>query len=98
MFLIIIITFLVVLSLHCCVQAFSIVMGGVTTLGCGAGASHCGGFSRCRAQALGSWASAVGTLGLSSCGSQALECVGSSSCGAQALIALQQVESSLTRD
>lgn len=61
-------------------------------------ASRCGSFSCCRAQVLGSWASVVETLGLSSCSSQALECVGSHSCGAQALIALQQVESSQTRN
>ena len=32
---------------------------------CGAQASHCGGFSCCRAQALGLIALVVGTLGLS---------------------------------
>ena len=53
------------------------------TLPCGGRASHCGGFSRCRAWALGAWASVVGTQGLSSCGSQALE-RRLSSCGAQA--------------
>ena len=51
---------------------------------CGsAWASHCGGFSCGGAQALGTWASAVVTHGLSICGSQALErrlC----SCGARA--------------
>ena len=31
---------------------------------CGAQASHCGGFSRCRAQALGSQASVVAVHGL----------------------------------
>ena len=41
-------------------------------------------FSCCRAQVLGSWASVVEALGLSSCGSQALECIGCSSCGTQA--------------
>ena len=43
------------------------------TLGYGAQASHCGGFSRCGAQALGARASVVLACGLSSCGSQALE-------------------------
>ena len=35
------------------------------TLRCGARASHCGGFSCCRARALGVWASAVMAPGLS---------------------------------
>ena len=43
------------------------------TLRCGARASHCGGFSCCRARALGAQASVVMTRGLSSCGSRALE-------------------------
>ena len=43
------------------------------TLHCGAQASHCGGFSYCRAQVLGTWASVVVVHGLSSCGSWALE-------------------------
>ena len=38
---------------------------------CGARASHCSGFSCCRAQALGAWASVVVACRLSSCGSQA---------------------------
>ena len=41
------------------------------TLFCGAWASHCGGFSCCRARALGARASVVVALGLSSCGAQA---------------------------
>ena len=53
------------------------------TLCCGAQASRCGGFSCCGARALGSWASVVVAHGLSSCGSQALECR-LSSCGALA--------------
>ena len=36
-----------------------------TTLRCGARASHCGGFSRCGAWALGVWASVVAAGGLS---------------------------------
>ena len=50
------------------------------TLRCGAPASHCGGFSCCRARALGTWASVVVAHGLSSCGPRALECMGFSSC------------------
>ena len=53
------------------------------TLRCGAQASHCGGLSCCRAQALGARASVVVTCRLSSCGSQALE-HRLSSCGARA--------------
>ena len=52
------------------------------TLCCGAWASHCGGFSCCRAQALGLRASVVVACRLSSCGSWAIECR-FSSCGAQ---------------
>ena len=43
------------------------------TLRCGARASHCGSFSCCRAQALGTQPSVVAVCGLSSCGSRALE-------------------------
>ena len=53
------------------------------TLRCSARASHCSGFSCWGAQALGTWASVVVAHGLSSCGSQALECR-LSSCGARA--------------
>ena len=53
------------------------------TLRCGAGASHCGGFSCCGAWALGTRASVVVAHGLSSCGSRALE-HRLSSCGAWA--------------
>ena len=45
--------------------------------------SSCGGFSCCRAWALGARASVVAARRLSSCGSRALE-HGLSSCGAQA--------------
>ena len=55
----------------------------VVTLRCGARASHCGGFSCCRAQALGVWASVVVARGLSSCGLLALE-RRLSSCGSRA--------------
>ena len=53
------------------------------TLCCSVWASHCGGFSCCRARALGARASVVVAHGLSSCGSRALE-HRLSSCGAQA--------------
>ena len=46
----------------CCARAFS---------SCGAWASRCGGFSCCRARALGARASVVVARGLSSCGAQA---------------------------
>ena len=52
-------------------------------LHCTARASHCGGFSCCRARALGARASVVVACGLSSCGSRALE-HRLSSCGARA--------------
>ena len=54
-----------------------------TTLRCGAWASHGGGFSCCRARALGARASVVVARGLSSCGLWALE-RRLSSCGARA--------------
>ena len=41
------------------------------TLCCSVWASHCGGFSFCRAWALGMWASVVVALRLNSCGTQA---------------------------
>ena len=41
------------------------------TLHCSAGDSHCGGFSCCRAQALGEWASVAVARRLSSCGTGA---------------------------
>ena len=50
---------------------------------CSVQASHCSGLSCCRARALGVRASVVVARGLSSCGSQALECR-PSSCGARA--------------
>ena len=67
----------------CCVRAFSSCGERGPLFCCGARASHCGGFSRCRAQALGTWASVVVARGLSSCGSRALE-RRLSSCGARA--------------
>ena len=65
------------------VHRLSLVAASGATLHCGARASHCGGFSCCRARALGAQASVVVACGLSSCGSRALE-HRLSSCGAWA--------------
>ena len=51
--------FLVALGLRCCTRAFSSCREEGLLSGCGAGASHCGGFSCCDARALGAWASVV---------------------------------------
>ena len=64
-------------------RGLSLVAASGAALCCAARASHCGGFSCCRAQALGTWASVVVACGLSSCGSQALE-RRLSNCGARA--------------
>ena len=56
--------FLTLLDLYHCLRAFS---------SCGEQASHCGGFSCCRAWALGARISVVAAGGLSICSSQALE-------------------------
>ena len=53
------------------VRKLSLVAEWGLTLCCGVRASHCGGFSSCRAQALGERASVVVACGLSSCGSRA---------------------------
>ena len=55
------------------------------TLHCGAWPSHCGGFSCCRARAVGAQASLVAVRGLSSCGAQAVGHTGFSSCSSWAL-------------
>ena len=52
-------------------HGLSLVAASRATLRCGVHASHCVGFSCCRAQALGVWASAVVARGLSSCGAEA---------------------------
>ena len=62
-------------------RGLSLVEASGATLRCGARASHCSGFSCCRAQALGTQASVVAACGLSSCGSRAVE-HRLSSCGA----------------
>ena len=72
--------FMAVLGLGC--LGFLQLWRAGATLRCGAGASHCGGFSCCRARALGAQASVVVAHGLSSCGSRALE-RRLSSCGAR---------------
>ena len=63
--------FLAALGLHCCMQAFSSCSEWELTLRCGARASHCSGFSCCRAQALGMRASVVVVRRPSSCGAWA---------------------------
>ena len=68
----------------CCVRAFSTCSRWGLLSSCGTWASHHGGFSYCRTQVLGAWASVVAAHELSSCGSQALQHSGFSSCGAQA--------------
>ena len=75
--------FLAVLGLRCCARSFLWLRRAAATLRCGAWASHCDGFSCCRAQALGAWAPVVVAHGLSSCGSWAVE-HRLSSCGAWA--------------
>ena len=56
---------LVALSVRCFAQAFS--SGGECRLLSGCGASHCSGFSCCRTQALGAWASVVVAHRLTHC-------------------------------
>ena len=63
---------LAVLGLHCCMGFLQLQRVGAT-LHCSAWASHCGGFSYCRAQTLGMRASVAVAHGLSSCGMRALE-------------------------
>ena len=57
--------FLAALGLCCCTQAFSSCREEGLLSSCGAGASHCSGFSRCDARALDAWASVVVAHGLS---------------------------------
>ena len=73
---------LAALGLHCCAGFLWLWLAGAT-LRCGVQASHCGGFSCCRAQALGVWASVAVACGISSCGIRALE-RRFSSCGVRA--------------
>ena len=61
----------------------SLVAASGAPLRCRAWASHCGGFSRCEAQAVGMQVSVAVAHGLSSCGSWALE-HSLSSCGTRA--------------
>ena len=76
--------FLVALGLCCCARAFSTCSRWGLLSSCGTWASHHGGFSNCRTQVLGAWASVVAAHEPSSCGSQALEHAGFSGFGAQA--------------
>ena len=87
------------------VHGLSLVVASGATLHCGARASHCGGFSCCRARPLGVRASVVAACGLSRCGTRALESASFSNCSAwaqqlwcTALVAPQHVGSSWTRD
>ena len=81
--------FLIYLFMFGCVGSLLLCAGFLklsrvgATLRCGAWASHCGGFSCCRAGALGAWASVVVACGLNSCGSRDLECR-LSNCGTRA--------------
>ena len=78
--------FLAASGLRCCTRAFSIWRWAGATLCCGVQASHWGGFSCCRARALGMRVSVVAAWGLSSCSVWALgRRRGLSSCGSQAL-------------
>ena len=61
--------FLAALGLHCYARAFSSCGQRGATPHCGVRASHCGGFSCCGAQALGTWASVVVACRLQSTGS-----------------------------
>ena len=56
--------FTVALGIHCCTQAFSSSSEWWLLSSCSVWASHCGGFSCCKAQVLGTWASAVVACGL----------------------------------
>ena len=67
------ILFLAALGLRCCTWTFSSCGDRGATLRCGVRASHCSGFSCCRAWALGVQASVVAARRLSSCGSRAVE-------------------------
>ena len=64
-------------------HGLSLVAASRGSLRCGVQASHCGGFSCCRAQAVRVQASVVVVRGVSSCGMQAPE-HRLSSCGTRA--------------
>ena len=57
--------FLAALVLHCCAWTYSSYNELGLISSCGVWASHCSGFSCCRAQALGEWSSGVVAHGLS---------------------------------
>ena len=69
--------------LHCCMQTVSSCRDQGLPSSCSAQGSHCSGFSCCRAQVLGMWASVLVAQRLRSCSSRALE-HRLSSCDAQA--------------
>ena len=83
MFVLFIYLCLTALGLRCCVQAFSSCSEWGLLFCCNTWASHYSGFSCCRAQALGMWASVIEACRLSSCASWALE-DRLSSCGTRA--------------
>ena len=56
--------FVVVVDLRCC-AAFLVKAASWGTFHCGAQAPHRGGFSCCRAQVIGAWASVVAACGIS---------------------------------
>ena len=88
--------FILFIFIYLFVCLFIYLFLAVLGLHCSAWASHCGGFSCCRARALGAQASVVVVHGLSSCGSWALE-HRLSSCGTRAVVPWH-VGSSWTRD
>ena len=96
-FFLIFILFLAALGLCCHAWAFPQLQRAGATLRCGAQASHCGGFSCCRARALGAWASVVVARGF-----QQLWLAGSRAQAQQlwrkGLVAPRHVGSSQTRD
>ena len=65
--------FLAVLGLRCCLGVFSSCGEWGLLSGCSERASHCDGFSYCRAQALGMQSSVTAVPAPSSCSSRAVE-------------------------
>ena len=75
---------MIALCLHCGAWTFSSCSEQGLRYSCDALASHCHGFSCCRAQAVGAWALVATADGLGGCGLRALE-LGLGGCGLQAL-------------
>ena len=76
-FILFIIYWLIALDLCCSTQVFSSFGEQKASLCCGARASHCSGFSCCRARALSAWGSVLVACRLSSCSSRALDMMSS---------------------